>query len=215
MQWTITKFTIILMNSQKTDDIELLVELEDIIMSVDKQNAYTKFKAKFGSINGIRKKHNQSSGELDVLNIISRSDTLAAEAQETFFEMVATTAIASNVHSRWGTTSKKVMGFRNEIDTITEIMITMQSIDLKLELDVLSVILAIRNESQQNNAMEYENDCNQSVSGTEHVYCVKDLPLIFFECKGLQLWLPIINNKNLVEPDVLIVKVNEKEVESV
>lgn len=102
LQWTITKFTLSLIDSNPSNNIELLIDLEDIIVSIDKQSAYSKAKAKFGSINGMRKKKNSINGELDVLNMISRSDALTAESQETFLEMVATTAIASNVHSRWG-----------------------------------------------------------------------------------------------------------------
>lgn len=126
LQWTITKFTLSLNDSNLSNNLELLIDLEDIIVSIDKQNAYTKAKAKFGSINGMRKKKNKTTGEIDVLNMISRSDALTVESQETFLEIVATTAIASNVHSRWGAATKKVMGFRNDIDTITEIMVTMQ-----------------------------------------------------------------------------------------
>lgn len=207
MQWTITKFTLSLMDSENIDDIELLFEMEDIIMSVDKQSAYTKAKTKFGSMNGMRKKRNQNTGEMDILNIISRSNILTTDAQETFFEMVATTAIASNVHSRWGATTKKMMGFRDESDTITEITITMQSIDLKLELDVLTVILAISNKIQVKNAINDNQLENNRRADNMNVYSVKDLPLLFFECKGLQLWLPNAIETSPDKADVVIIKV--------
>lgn len=204
MQWTITKFTLSLMNSENIDDIELLFELEDIIMSVDKQSTYTKAKTKFGSMNGMRKKRNRTTGDVDILNIISRSNALITDVQETFFELIATTAIASNVHSRWGATTKKAMGFRDENDTITEITIVMQSIDIKLELDVLTVILAISNKIQGENAIENSND---KTNNTMNVYCVKDLPLLFFDCKGLQLWLPNTIDRQPDKSDVIIIKV--------
>lgn len=207
MQWTITKFTLSLNDISASSNIELLIDLEDIILSIDKQNAYTKAKAKFGSINGIRKKQNRMTGELNVLNMISRSDALAAESQETFLEMVSTTAIASNVHSRWGTATKKVMGFRNDIETITEIMITMQSLDLKIEADVLSVILNITDEIRSANSPA-RNDLDND---NDTVYSVRDLPLVFFDCKGLQLWLPNSNHRKS-ECNVLIVKVGKSEV---
>lgn len=204
MQWTITKFTLSLMNSENIDDIELLFEMEDIIISVDKQSTYTKAKTKFGSMNGMRKKRNRITGDVDILNIISRSNALITDVQETFLELIATTAIASNVHSRWGATTKKAIGFRDENDTITEITIVMQSIDLKLELDVLTVILAISNKIQGENAMDNLND---KTDNTMSVYCVKDLPLLFFDCKGLQLWLPNTIDRQPDKSDVIIIKV--------
>lgn len=206
LQWTITKFTLSMIDSTThTNNVELLIDLEDIIVSIDKQSAYTKSKAKFSSINGMRKKRNKITGEMDVLNMISRSDALTVESPETFLEVVATTAIASNVHSRWGTATKKVMGFRNDVDTITEIMITMQSIDLKLEADVLSVILNINDEMRSVNSLNDRNECDVESSS---VYCVRDLPLLFFDCKGLQLWLPNTNGESAIESNVLIVKMN-------
>ncbi|XP_031633200.1 vacuolar protein sorting-associated protein 13B isoform X2 [Contarinia nasturtii] len=207
LQWTITKFTLSLNDSTThTNNVELLIDLEDIIVSIDKQSAYTKAKAKFGSINGMRKMKNKITGEIDVLNMISRSDALTVESQETFLEVVATMAVASNVHSRWGTSAtKKVMGFRNDIDTITEILITMQSIDLKLESDVLSVILSINDEMCSVNSLSDRNECDVD---NATVYCVRDLPLLFFDCKGLQLWLPNTNGEIATESNVLIVKMN-------
>lgn len=209
LQWTITKFTLSIGDTHHGTDIELLIDLEDIIVSIDKQSSYTKAKAKFGSINGMRKKKNQITGETDVLHMISRSDVLTTDSQETFLEIVATTAIASNVHSRWGTATKKLMGFRNDIDTITEIMITMQSIDLKLETDVLNVMLNINGKIRSENALKiHRDDCE---SDNDTVYCVRDLPLLFFDCKGLQLWLPNSNNFNATDSNVLIVKVGFRE----
>lgn len=208
MQWTITKFSIILTDARESNHIELLVELEDIIMSVDKQSTYTKTKCKFGSISGIRKKHCSSAGETDVLHIITKSETLNADAQETVFEVVATTAIASNVHSRWGTTAKKVMGFRNDVETITELLVVIHPIDLKLELDVMSVIIAIGNELSQSGAMD-GGQVERTSNDLDRVYSVKDLPLLYFLCKDLKIWLPYPSEKNPNEPDVMIVKVRD------
>lgn len=213
LQWTITKFTLSLIDINHNSDssTELLIDLEDIIVSIDKQTAYSKMKAKFGSINGMRKKKNRSTGEMDVLNMLSRSDALTAETPETFLEIVATTAIASNVHSRWGTAAtKKVMGFRNDMETITEIVITMQSIDLKLEADVLSVILNINDEIRNANSLNAHGSAahGESDNNNATIYCVRDLPLLFLNCKGLQLWLPNSNYEtSATNSNVLIVKV--------
>lgn len=98
------------------------------------------------------------------------------------------------------------MGFRNDIETITEIVITMQSIDLKMEANVLSVILNINDEIRNANAINVERD--ECDIDNESVYCVRDLPLLFFNCKGLQLWLPNANYESATDSNVLIVKVS-------
>lgn len=213
MQWTITKVAVILSDRRANNDIELLVDLEDIIMSVDKQSTYTKTKFKFGSINGICKKYvdrNGANERAEVLNFITKSESLNADAQETVFEIVATTAIAANVHSRWGTTAKKVMCFRNDIEYITELLVVIHPIDLKLELDVLSVILAAANEIGQAGASEGELSpvVQNQHTDVERVKSVKDMPLIFFLCKDLKIWLSYPNKSNPIEPDIMIIKVS-------
>lgn len=205
IQWTITKFTLSLTDSDEMPEIELALELEDIISSVDKQSTYTKVKTKFGSLNGIRKRRDRRTGSIDLLNIIGKSERLIEEAQETLFEMIATTAMANNVHNRWGANTRKALGFRDGTETITELMVTMQSIDIKVELDVLTVILSINDEIVGAQAAIASD---QPQVSQVNVTCVKDLPLIFFDCKGLQMWIPHLIETESGAADVLIVKVN-------
>lgn len=204
IQWTITKFTLSLTDSDDQPEIELALELEDIISSVDKQSTYTKVKTKCGSLSGIRKRRDRHTGSIDALSIIGKSDILVEEAQDTFFEMIATTAMANNVHNRWGANTRKALGFRDGTETITELMVTMQSVDVKVELDVLTVILSISDEIQRAQAA-IASDRQHT---TPTVTCVKDLPLIFFDCKGLQMWIPHLIETESGAADVLIVKIN-------
>lgn len=204
IQWTITKFTLSLIDSHDKPEIELALELEDIISSVDKQSTYTKVKTKFGSLNGIRKRRDRCTGAINLLNIIGKSETLIEEAQETFFEMISTTAMANNVHNRWGANTRKALGFRDGTETITELMVTMQSIDVKVELDVLNVIFTINDEIARAH-IDIASDQEQMVL---NVTCVKDLPLIFFDCKGVQMWIPHLAEGLPGVSDVLIVKIN-------
>lgn len=207
VQWTITKFTLSLTDADDMPDVELALELEDIISSVDKQSTYTKVKTKFGSMNGIRRRRNRHTGEIDLLNIIGKSEMLIEEAQETFFEMIATTAMANHVLNRWGANTRKALGFRDGTETITELMVNMQSLDIKVELDVLTVILSINDEIvRAQPAMTSEQQ--QVVPAPANVTCVKDLPLIFFDCKGLQMWIPHLIETESRAADVLIVKIN-------
>lgn len=205
MQWTITKFALSLTDSNESPGIELVIELEDIISSVDKQSTYTKVKTKFGSMNGVRKRRDCRTGSIDLLNIIGKSEILIEDAQETFFEMISTTAMANNVHNRWGANTRKALGFRDGTETITELMVNMQSIDIKVELDVLAVILSINDEIVRAQA----SIASDQPQISDNVLCVKDFPLIFFNCKGLQMWIPhLIHDTRSGAADVLIVKIN-------
>lgn len=178
-----------------------MFELEDIITSIDKQSTYLKAKTKIGSLNGMREKVSIDSHNTDKLNIISRSDIITDNAQETFFEFVATKAITNSVHNKWGA-KKTIIAGRNENDTITEIMVTMQSVDIKLELEVLYVITSILNAVDQKKTDDLVPVKTQTSSVP---LSVKDLPLIFFNCKGLQLWIPILATPT--QSDVFIFKV--------
>lgn len=194
-------------SSKGLAEIKVAIELEDIISSVDKQSAYAKVKTKCGSMNGIREIRNgpdQFHQKVDLLTVLSRSDTLADNAQDTFFELVATKATTHNVHNRWG--AKKVNLGRGYDDTITEVMITMQSLDVKLELDMLSTVLPIINcLTAEGGRPPKTLDAPEPTSQVYPPMNVKQLPLIFFNCKGFQMWIPTCST--IDHSDVLILKV--------
>lgn len=187
------------------DEIKVSFELEDIISSVDKQNAYVKVKTKCGSMSGMREikcTTKKAQPIVDVLTVLSRSDTLADNTQDTFFELVATKATTHVVHNRWG--AKKANLGRISDDTMTEVMITMQSLDVKLELDMVSIVLPIVScLSTENTALE--TVAGSAVAQHSSSLSVKQLPLIFFNCKGFQMWIP--TSSNVDQSDVLILKV--------
>lgn len=204
IQWTITRFSLSLLEDSDPINTEFLIELEDIISSVDKQNTYRKVRMKFGTLNGVRKRLN-TDGTEDLLKILARTETMIDQTQQTFFEMVLTTAMANNVHSRWGTAmSKKTLGFRELSDTLTELTITMQSIDIKLEMNILAMLFSIKDEIKQIQISTSDEVADNSIN----IVSVKDLPLIFFDCKGVQIWIPISDDvESGVNTDVLIAKV--------
>lgn len=205
VQWTITKLTLNMLDYKNANEIKVVFELEDIISSVDKQSAYMKVKTKCGSMTGIREIRSVSNAKaqtVDVLTVLSKSHTLVDNSQETFFELVATKATTHNVHNRWG--AKKVNLGRFNDDTITELMITIQSLDVKLELDMVSTVLSIAS-SISGNSEENKLAAGYSDHLVSNRCCVKQLPLIFFNCKGFQMWLP--TNSSIDQSDVLILKV--------
>lgn len=199
VQWTITKLAVNMFGRKGLDDIKVSFELEDIISSVDKQSTYIKIKTKCGSISGIREMKGPTK-TVDALTVLSRSDgPMVDNAQDTFFELVATKATTHVVHNRWGT--KKANLGRISDDTMTEVMVTMQSLDVKFELDMLSIVLPIMSCLSPADAT-IADDVNGNVGSS---LSVKQLPLIFFNCKGFQMWIP--TNSSMDQSDVLILKV--------
>ena len=200
-----------MLGNKGDDAVRVMIELEDIITSVDKQSTYVKIKTKIGSLNGVRETKTVNPvtrvERSQTLNVISRSDTLIDNAQETFFELVATKAITNNVHNRWG--AKKVHLANTGGDTITEIMINMQSIDVKLELDILSIVMpivhAISPTTVNSQSGRRDSDFQLPKPVTRNYLSVRELPLVFFKCKGFQMWIP--TSSNIDSCDVLIFKV--------
>lgn len=132
---------------------------------------------------------------------------------DTFFDLTITRAITRNVHNKWG---KKRKRNQNLNDTITEIMINMQTIDVQLDFDMLSTFMAIFSifgvDDKCRRDDDDDDDCtnvdgkNQQSSITA-VHSVSDLPLIFFQSKGIRVFLPTLS-KNTNGCNVLIFKVS-------
>lgn len=205
VQLTLAKFSIQLFGTEtfKEEHRLFVIELEDIITSIDQQDVYTKIKTKFGSLSGVCKTRKMGSMEWqknDVLGLItSRSDSLGSSTlQDTFFDLTITKALTKNVHNKWGTLKRK----KNQslINTITEIMINIQSIDIKLDLEMLSTFLPI--------FMVFStgtSTISKSKSQTA-VLSVSDLPLIFFQSKGIQIFVPLLST-NSTQCNVMFLKV--------
>lgn len=171
------------------------IELEDIITSIDKQDIYVKIKTKVGFLTGVCKTKFALKNEWernDLLELTTVAEGLR-DSLDTFLEMTFTKASISNVHTKWQT--KKVENL-NLNDSITEINVTMQRIDMKLDLEMLTTFVPILGHFIANKPTEPMKT---------NVISVTDLPLVYFKSKGVRIFVPI---RAADQSDVLILKVN-------
>lgn len=159
-----------------------------------------KIKTKINSLSVACKSKSENSEEWiknDLLGITVHSDTLNGNNQDTFFDLTITKAQTKNVHDKWGTAAKRRKKNQNLNETLTEIMINMQTLDIKLNFKML------------------ESFCRflalftfRETEVPDRLTCVSDLPLVFFKSKGMRIFVPI-SEATSEQFNVLIFKVNE------
>lgn len=170
------------------------IELEDIITSIDKQDIYVKIKTKVGFLSGMCKTKSKQKDDWernDLLGLTTISEGLR-DNLDTFFEMTFTKAIISNVHAKWQTKKKENLNLN---DSITEINVTMQRIDVKLDLGMLSTFMPIF-------VHLFSTKPNEPMPTS--VISVTDLPLVYFKSKGIRIFVPV---EAPDQSNVLILKV--------
>lgn len=170
------------------------IELEDIITSIDKQDIYLKVKTKVGFLAGVCKTKSSLKGEWernDLLGLTTISDGLR-DNLDTFIEMTFTKAMISNVHTKWQTKKKENLNLN---DSITEINVTIQRIDVKLDIGMLAAFMPV---------LEPFISTKPTEPMPKNVISVTDLPLVYFKSKGMRIFVPIIASG---QTNVLILKV--------
>uniref|UniRef100_A0A182WW13 Chorein N-terminal domain-containing protein n=1 Tax=Anopheles quadriannulatus TaxID=34691 RepID=A0A182WW13_ANOQN len=211
LQWTFSKLTICCITRDavkgvRTERLKLKIELEDIIYSLDKQEVYSQVKAKIGGMTGAcyewqespsRQQSAAGGGGGWIRNEALAVTVQTGEASEsskttgtdTFFNMTITRAETKNVHSKWDTVRKS----REHNDTLVEVVIKMEQIDLRLDLDLLGECLRMLHVLQPATCEpSVTNEGGRlSSTSTNSVLGVKDLPLIHFVSKGITVFLPL------------------------
>uniref|UniRef100_A0A182JVY1 Vacuolar protein sorting-associated protein 13B n=1 Tax=Anopheles christyi TaxID=43041 RepID=A0A182JVY1_9DIPT len=223
-QWTFSKLTISCITRDEVQGIrkerlKLKIELEDIIYSLDKQEVYSQVKAKIGCMSGAcyewqespsHQQHASGGGgwvrnEALAMTVQTgeASESSKATGTDTFFNMTITRAETKNVHSKWDAVRKS----REHNDTLVEVLIKMEQVDVRLDLDLLGECLQMLNVLQT--ATPEQSAVNES-STTSSVHGVKDLPLILFASKGITVFLPLRSepSENLERCSVYILKIN-------
>ncbi|XP_055587583.1 intermembrane lipid transfer protein VPS13B [Uranotaenia lowii] len=190
LQWTFSKVTFNCFSKDDTGQLKtkLVIEMEDIIYSLDMQDVYLQIKAKIGGMNGHcfewaedekAWKRNEALG----LTVQTESGGSCKSANDTFLNLTITKAETANVHTKWETVRKN----REQNESLIEIVLKIEHIDLRLDLDLLAQCIDILTIFQR----KAEIDQPQPVLG------VKDLPLVLFSSKGLRVYIPV---RDGVEP---------------
>lgn len=186
LQWTVTKLSFNLFGQKRNSECKLLIELEDIISSVDQQEVYFKIKSKIGSISSqLFEREAETSpwivNELMGLNLKWDPTTSVEKSNNSFFDLIITKAETGNVHSKWGTQKKD----KSLNDYLTEIVIGMQQIDVRIDIELLEYFIPMMN-------MMVTKHCDDGseIEVQQNVMSASSLPLIYFEWKGLHIYMP-------------------------
>lgn len=197
IQWTLAKISLNFHSRQDDHCHKFSIELEDIITSIDKQDIYVKIKTKIGFLTGLCKTKTRTSKDEwernDLLGITTISEGLR-DNLDTFIEMTFTKAMIANVHTKWQTKKTENLNLN---DSITEINVTMQRIDMKVDLAMLSTFMPIFGHLLSTKPVE---------PMPMNVTSVTDLPLVYFKSKGMRIFVPIRASD---QSNVLILKVDQ------
>ncbi|XP_035779431.1 vacuolar protein sorting-associated protein 13B-like [Anopheles albimanus] len=202
LQWTFSRLTVncITRDEQRHQRIKLTIEFEDIIYSLDRQEVYSQVKAKVGSMSGAcyewsgtGKEQSWCRNEALAITVQTgdSSESGKSTGTDTFFSLTITRAETQNVHSKWDTVRRS----REHNETLVEVLIKMEQVDLRLDLDLLGECMkmlqafrpTVRSVQDETAAAE------PTPSIAPPVVAVKDLPLILFASKGVTVFLPLRN----------------------
>uniref|UniRef100_A0A182Q1H4 Chorein N-terminal domain-containing protein n=1 Tax=Anopheles farauti TaxID=69004 RepID=A0A182Q1H4_9DIPT len=208
LQWTFSKLTVSCItrdevNGARKERLKVKLELEDIIYSLDKQEVYSQMKAKIGGMSGVCYEWQDGTGSTPshqsggwVRNEALAMTVQTGEASEsskttgtdTFFNMTITRAETQNVHSKWDTVRKS----REHNDTLVEVLIKMEQVDLRLDLDLLSECTRMFANVLERDDVDARSELiDREPEPPGPVLGVKDLPLILFASKGITVFLPL------------------------
>lgn len=186
MQWTLSKAVVSLHSETRPDEMRFLLEMEDIISSYDQQDVYTKVRVKAGTLNGTCQTKETNGGvvawrRVDGLGLIARN-TLSDTLEETFIEVVITEALTKNVHGRWFNRLRKKRS-KQLINTISEVMVTLQSIDVKVDLDVLDAFVPV--------LVALGGSPKDTSRKAIRVWSVHDFPIVHLKSEGVRVFFPL------------------------
>ncbi|XP_050594449.1 intermembrane lipid transfer protein VPS13B isoform X2 [Bombus affinis] len=232
IQWTITKIAIKLYVTEKEtlSSLKLVLELEDIITSLDLQPIYFKLKNKVTTATIFHYTRPLNSPTWDIGEYVGavlcgREDSLEKGDDSGFLSFTLTRAKSGNVHTRWGTYKRhKSQKFQKDIITettlsansyISEVVIKIQMVDIILPLTVVSkYIQLIKPLTGLYQSAEKDIIETSEQNVTTHLNSITSLdnemlPLIYLDFKGLRLMLPVSNiTKFKPQHDLLMIQLD-------
>ncbi|KAL6262831.1 hypothetical protein P5V15_005621 [Pogonomyrmex californicus] len=228
IQWTITKVAIKLyiMGQEDTPSLKLMLELEDIITSLDLQSVYMQLKNKITTatiFHYIRSPHtlNWDIGEYAGLILCGREDNLEKSDDSGFVSFTLTRAKSGNVYTRWGThkchkPQKKELLIDSTLSTngyISEILIKMQMVDIILPISVISkYVQLVKPFTYLGSSIEKSTETIHKNMATPLLGITnlnnESLPLIHLEFKGFRLMMPACTDTNKLQHDLLMLQLD-------
>ncbi|XP_076376736.1 vacuolar protein sorting 13B isoform X1 [Megalopta genalis] len=213
IQWTITKiaFKLYVMEAESTSSLKLVLELEDIITSLDLQPVYLKLKSKITTATVFHYTRAPNSPTWDIGEYVGailcgREDSLEKGDDSGFLSFTLTRAKSGNVHTRWGT-NKRYRAQKKDIAEptlsaniyISEVVVKMQMVDIILPLTIVSKYIQLLKPFtcfyQTIEKDSTETFVQNATAGLSSIINLDNefLPLIYLDFKGLRLMLPASN----------------------
>ncbi|GAB0097730.1 vacuolar protein sorting-associated protein 13B [Sergentomyia squamirostris] len=192
LQWTLTKITANFYSSTPTGVRQKLVlEFEDIISSIDLRDIYVKLKAKIGyfACNSFLMDNPGVWRQNEMMGVCGRTPE-TSDPNYTFLDVTVTKAETSNVHNKWGASKKN----RNLNESLTEVMVNMQQIDFKIDPNFLQSFVEFLKIFLNSQAVSREKEIMKMRKKDVKITSVADLPLIYFNCKGFRVLVPVEDN---------------------
>ncbi|XP_008197902.1 intermembrane lipid transfer protein VPS13B isoform X1 [Tribolium castaneum] len=213
IQWTVTKFSIELLAHETSDcQLKLVIDVEDIVSSLDYQNVYLKMKSKIGSISvqHYRKFQGRSKwqrGPFSGVVVRLREDVFEKRPEESgFIGMTITRASSQHTHNLWGTVQKTKKPNLTTSRYITEIVISVQPIDVVVSIKTLMGFYSII-------APFLEGFDEASVTEVppknKPTFTNQALPLAYLECHDIRLLVPSSELTGGGNHDVFVVQVEK------
>ncbi|XP_063972949.1 intermembrane lipid transfer protein VPS13B [Diachasmimorpha longicaudata] len=219
IQWTITKVSIKLYTLHPISQVErkMVMELEDIITSLDWQPIYIQLKNKvttatvFHYVRSSRTVREQwRLGEFSgIIMCPGEQDDLVKGIQaDDFLTITVTRAKSNNVYNKWSSYHKHHKTHKNHYSYIndnslssyiTEVVIKLQILEVILPMEVIKTyvdVLTIKS-SNSDGIVVRENPTNRSR---------QFLPLIYADFKGVTLVFPVLTKRNELQHDTIVIR---------
>ncbi|XP_046469502.1 intermembrane lipid transfer protein VPS13B isoform X2 [Neodiprion pinetum] len=212
VQWTINKLAVKLyiMGQPEIPSLKLVLELEDIITSLDLQPVYLKLKTKITTatiFNYIKTPKAQiwDLGEYGGLVMCGKEDNLEKGEDSGFLSLTLTRAKCGNVHTRWVAHKRhKMQRIVSKSDSsqltssyISEVVIKIQMLDIVLPLSIIGKYTQLiepfmRLTGCSSNDIVDNSQENIAASSLSSFTNLRNdsLPLVYLEFKGCRLMLP-------------------------
>ncbi|KAJ8683631.1 hypothetical protein QAD02_019423 [Eretmocerus hayati] len=210
IQWTIAKVVVKLyaLGDHEEATSKLVLELEDIITSVDMQSVYLKLKHKITTATVFHytrdlKTMNWDFGDYVGLILCGRDDNLEKNEDLGFLSLTLTVAKSGNVFTRWCALKShksqrqrdpKIEALQTSDTYVTEAIVKIQMTDLIVPpsslikyTQLLKPFLVRR--ASQNNLPSYKRNFEPPLLGMTSLRN-ETLPLIYLDFKGFRLMLP-------------------------
>jgi vacuolar protein sorting-associated protein 13B len=222
IQWTITKFSIELQSYESNNtQLKLVIDVEDIVSSLDYQNVYLKMKSKIGSISiqhykRTTDKNKWQRGPFSGVVMRLREDVPVEKSPEEsgFIGITITRASSQHTHNLWGalqkTSKQEKRTLTQPVSTsryITEIVISVQPIDVVISIKTLmgfySIIAPFLEGIDKSRDILVQPKKKPSFTN-------QALPLAYLECHEIRIIVPSVElSGSGSNHDVFVVQVEK------